>query len=207
MEVHGWVHDLYLVLSGAWGAYVGFYLGWTPLRAEWKQYRQGQRVEAVVVGGLRTIRFGFREMRRRTTEPVVRFVTVDGSQAEATVTYSASGDEAPRMGETIEVFYDPHKPQEVFAVSGFHTVVRFRIAMIGIGALFLCVAAGALLFGLPVETDVSVSGLLVPLIAGAVALARWAWRKRKSQDDVNTGDLPLGGAESDLGAVTKDQSC
>lgn len=193
MEVHGWVHDLYLVLSGAWGAYVGFYLGWTPLRAEWKQYRQGQRVEAVVVGGLRTIRFGFREMRRRTTEPVVRFVTVDGSQTEATVTGSPSGDEAPRIGETIEVFYDPHKPQEVFAVSGFHTVVRFRIVMIGVGALFLCVAAGALLFGLPVETDVSVSGLLVPLIAGAVALARWAWRKRKSQDDMNTGDLPLGG--------------
>ncbi|GAB2848584.1 hypothetical protein GCM10027176_60080 [Actinoallomurus bryophytorum] len=193
MEVHGWVHDLYMVLFGIWG-FVCLYGASTGLREEWKLYRQGPHVEAVVVGGLRTIRFGFREIpiRRRNTEPVVRFVTADGGQVEARVRHPVRRDEPPGVGEAIEVFYDPHKPQEVLAVSGFHTVVRTHIAMIGVGALFLCVAAGALLFGLPVETHVGVWGLLGPSIAGAVALARWAWRKRESQDDVATGGLSPG---------------
>jgi hypothetical protein len=190
MEVHGWVHDLYLVLFGTWGAYVGFNGGWA-LRGEWKLYRQGPRVEAVVVGGLRTIRFGFREMRRRTTEPVVRFVTVDGSQVEARVWHPVDLDETHHIGETFEVFYNPHEPQEAYAVSGFRTVVWTRIVLIGVGSLFMCFAVGGLLFGLRVETHVGALDLLALSIAGAVALARWAWHKRKSQDDMNTDGLPL----------------
>jgi hypothetical protein len=183
MEVHGWAHDLYLVIFGAWGAYLGFGGGWTLL-GEWKLYRQAPRVEAVVVGGQRTIRFGFREIPiRRNTEPVVRFVTVDGSEVEARVWHPVDLDETHHIGETFEVFYDPHQPQDAYAVSGFRKVVWTRIVLIGVGSLFMCLAVGGLLFGLRFETHVSASDLLVLSIAGAVALARWAWRKRKSQDD------------------------
>jgi hypothetical protein len=150
-------------------------------------YREGARAEAVVVGGLRAVRLGFRWIliHRDITEPVVRFATINGNPVSATVRHPLPSDESRSTGDTVEVFYDPDAPGEVLAVPGFRSVVKGRLGITAVGALFLGVATGGLLFGLPVETHVNVLGLLVSSIAGAVALARWAWRKRKSQDDMN----------------------
>src|SRR3569833_1135463 len=200
MEVHGAAHELYLVLFGAWGALVACYEGWA-LRREWKLYREGARAEAIVVGGLRAVRLGFRWIliHRDITDPVVRFATINGNPVSATVRHPLPSEESRSTGDTVEVFYDPYAPGIVPAVPGFRSVAKGRLGITAGGALFLAVAAGGLLFGLPVETHVSGFGLIVPLIAGAVTVSRWAWRRRGRRAVVCADGLPLDDARRGIG--------
>jgi hypothetical protein len=191
MQVHGWAHELYLVLFGGWGALLACHQGWS-LRGEWTLYREGPRADAVVVGGIRTVRLGFRTLvvHHDIEEPVVRFATINGYPVQATVRHSLP--ETCSTGDTVEIFYDPREPRKVLAVPGFTSAAKGRLIIVAIGALFLSVASASLLFGLPVETRVSPFGLIVTLFAGAATASRWAWRRRHRGDVMSPDGRPLG---------------